>query len=94
MSTIWKFQFDIVNPLSISMPSGAQILSVQDQDGVPCMWAMVNPEKAAEMRYFEIFRTGQPMCLDKAIERRFIGTFQQPPFEWHVFERIVWHLFE
>lgn len=87
MKTIWKFQFDIVSPLCISMPQGAEILSVQDQGGTACLWAIVNPESELEQRYFEIFGTGQFMRGDMGAERRFIGTFQQPPYVWHVFER-------
>lgn len=87
MKTIWKFRFKIVSPLRISMPKGAEVLTVQNQDGAGCLWAVVNPENELESRYFEIFGTGQAMYEDMAVERKYIATFQQPPYVWHVFER-------
>lgn len=85
---IWEFQFEIVSPLHVSMPKGAEILTAQDQGGVGCLWAIVEPENWLESRYFEIFGTGQPIHEDQDIERRYVGTLQQPPFVWHVFERL------
>ena len=87
METIWKFRFDIVSPLRLSMPRGARILAVQDQDGAACMWAIVDPEEELESRYFEIYGTGQPMHRDVEADRFYVATFQQPPYVWHIFER-------
>lgn len=42
MKTIWKFPCDIADDLTINMPLGAQILTVQMQHGVPCIWALVD----------------------------------------------------
>ena len=86
--TIWKFRFEISSPLRLSIPQGAQVLTVQDQDGDGCLWAIVEPENTLESRYFEIFGTGQLIHEDMGVERRYIATFQQPPYVWHVFERL------
>lgn len=88
MKTIWKFRFELVGPLQLSMPRGAQVLTVQDQGGVGCLWAMVEPENELESRYFEVFGTGHPVYEDMDVNRKYIATFQQPPFVWHVFERL------
>lgn len=86
MKTIWKFPLQLVSPQFIEMPDGAEILTVQSQGDVGCLWALVDPEMAVTPRYFEVFGTGQNVhTLSK---RRYIGTFQQPPFVWHVFERL------
>ena len=86
--TIWKFRFEIVSPLRLSMPHGAEVLTVQDQDGAGCLWAIVESENKLESRYFEIFGTGQLIHGDMGVERRYVATFQQPPYVWHVFERL------
>lgn len=88
MKTIWKFRFEIISPLRISMPKGAEVLTAQDQDGTGCLWAIVEPENELESRYFEIFGTGQFIYEDVAVQRKYVATFQQPPFVWHVFERL------
>lgn len=88
MKTIWKFRLSITSPQRVQMPEGAEILTVQEQDGIGCLWAMVDTEKAVVPRYIEIHGTGNPIHVDMAVERRYIGTFQQPPFVWHVFERL------
>jgi hypothetical protein len=88
MRTIWKFEIAIVAPGLIRMPKGAEILTVQTQHGVPCVWAIVDPQAEKEDRYFEILGTGQPVYEGEEVDRAYVGTFQQPPFVWHLFERL------
>ena len=72
------------------MPRGAKILTIQVQNEIPCIWALVNPENEKENRYFEIFRTGQYIPVDIGIERKYINTFQLNGgrLEFHLFELI------
>lgn len=88
MKTIWKFPLSDVTPIRVDMPKGAQLLTVQVQSGTPCLWAIVESENAKEARYFEIHGTGNLMYENMGVERKYISTFQQPPFVWHVFERL------
>lgn len=87
--TIWKYQ---VNPkiTKFNMPKGAEILTVQNQNGIPCIWALVNPENEEEERYFEVFGTGHDVPVDIGIERKYINTFQLEggSLVFHLFERI------
>lgn len=95
--SIWKFPIQINDNVTISMPQGAEILTVQTQqigkfnpDKTPCLWALVNPNNATEERSFEVFGTGHPMHCDMGVDRKYIGTFQIRGGElvFHVFERI------
>lgn len=83
MKTIWKFAVPIDDELQIKLPSGAEVLCVQLQGGVPTIWAIVNPRAKPELRTFYVCGTGNPIP-----ERpmRYLGTFQQQPFVWHLFE--------
>ncbi len=83
--TIWKFQLKTTDEQTVEMPANAEILSVQTQSGIPCIWAMVNPKNEKVSRVFHIFGTGH--AIPKA-DRKFIGTYQP---EGGVF---VFHLFE
>lgn len=88
MTTIWKFPLAVTDTQRISMPEGAEILTVQLQNEQACLWAIVEPSADKEDRYFEVHGTGNPIHGDMGVERKYIGTFQQPPFVWHVFERV------
>lgn len=66
------------------MPQGARILSVQDQRGRLCIWAQVDDSKPKVARHFQIVDTGDPRTDMHRLT--FIGSVQQGPFVWHVFE--------
>jgi hypothetical protein len=87
--TIWKFPLKIDDRQIIKMPIYAEILTVQKvQNGTPCIWVLVDPEGETEERNFEIFGTGNPIYVDMGVDRKYIGTFQDSIFVWHLFERI------
>lgn len=88
--TIWKFTFDIEDKFFIRMPKDAQLLSVQVQAEMPCLWALVDPNNKTEERCFEVFGTGYPINYDMGIDRSYIGTFQAQSgaYVFHLFERI------
>jgi hypothetical protein len=86
---IWKYT---IHPFTVKvrMPEGAEILTVQIQNGVPCIWVLVNPENELEIRNFEIFGTGQKIACDIGVERKYINTFQMEngSLVFHLFERL------
>jgi hypothetical protein len=86
--TIWKYKLDIIGCRNISMPIGAEILTVQVQDGGPCLWALVDPKAETEIRTIEMFGTGHPVLSDMGTSRKYISTFQMHGGElvFHVFE--------
>lgn len=88
--TISKYKFEINDNVYIEMPLDYEILSVQVQNGIPCIWALVDAGNARERRRFEIFGTGHPIECNSRIERKFIGTFQLNDgiLVFHLFERI------
>jgi hypothetical protein len=87
MITIWKFKLPILDSYALYMPKGAEVLTVQAQGGQPCLWAIVDTDAENEVREFEVCGTGNPIYQNLQIQRKYIGTFQSPPFVWHVFER-------
>ena len=54
------------------MPFGGQILDLQIQDGVPCIWFLVNENLLEESRIFRTYNTGQDICHSGT----YIGTYQ------------------
>jgi hypothetical protein len=83
--TIWKYTLDVVDKQTITMQAGAKILSVANQDGILCMWAIVDPQQKTTKRTFEVIATGGPMPDEGT--REFLGTLQIDWLVLHVFER-------
>ena len=74
MKTIWKFQLEITDNQSVSIPSGYELLAVQTQNETPCLWALVNPKNKEENLKIRIIGTGHP--IEKSFNGKYLGTFQ------------------
>jgi hypothetical protein len=84
MKMIWKFPLRDMGPCEVPMPQGAEILDVQMQNELPCIWAMVDPHAPVEAKTFVIHGTGHVVGDDTKLS--YIGTVQQGTLVWHVFE--------
>jgi len=86
---IWKYQLIVTDRQEIKMPAGAEILTVQTQDGRPCLWALVAPNKTETTRIIETFGTGHEVNYFDTTVREYIGTYQLEGGQlvFHVFER-------
>ncbi len=86
--SVWKFELDKLGTKAVEMPVGAEILTMQTQNGTPCIWALVNPDAERETRHFEVYGTGHPMFYDARATRKYVGTYQlsEGDLVLHVFE--------
>ena len=84
MKTIWKYEFEVNDNFILSMPMRAKVLHIECQGRTPCIWAIGDPSAEKTKRKFRVVGTGHPISDDTLLS--FVGTFQQPPFVWHVFE--------
>jgi len=83
MKVIHKYVIKIQETFSLDMPAQAQILSVQMQGGLPKIWAIVDDENVNTRRNFYVVGTGIPLASNPM---KFIGTFQDGVYVWHLFE--------
>lgn len=88
MRTIYKYTITSANnPSSLSgimMPVGAEILSLQVQDGLICVWALIDKEQnLQEYRVFNIFGTGFGIAVE---DKLYIDTIQHSGYVWHIYE--------
>lgn len=83
---IYKYQINVTDVNTVLMPEGAEVLTVQMQDAVPCIWAMVDLDKPRVERFFGILGTGNPVPDD--FKGKYIGTFQERIFVWHLYELV------
>ncbi len=84
--TIWKFPLKIVEAQTLEMPQGARLLSVQGQNDVPTLWAMVDPTSSTVSRTIHLVGTGS-YGTDEATMPH-VGTVQTHGGQlvWHVFD--------
>lgn len=83
MMVIFKYSLKITNYQPLSLPTGAEILSIQDQDGSLCLWALIDENAMLETRAFAVHGTGH--FIFSPIEKH-LATVQQGGLVWHVFE--------
>ena len=81
--TVWKFELGLEDKGDVDMPVGAHIIDVRMQNGVPCIWAIVDSEGDRETRRFLIAGTGWPLPG----AGRHVGTV-------HTDRGLVWHIFD
>lgn len=89
---IFKFKLEIAYQQHIEMPKNTDILSVQIQNGWPCIWVLIDVDQInnTESRTFDMFGTGTPIKCHDSVELKFIDTFQLcgGSLVYHLFERI------
>lgn len=86
MRAIWKFPVPVDDRLTIKMPKGARVLTVQAQGREMCIWAEVQTQAAEEKRYFAVFGTGHEMLHGMGYSDVYVGTVQIGKFVWHLYE--------
>ena len=84
MRTIWKWPL-LAETTTINMPHGAKLLTIQEQDGLPVLWAMGDPGVMMYPRTFRWYGTGHKLPDEPG---EYVGTFQMRGGELvvHVFE--------
>ncbi len=84
MKTIHKFNIPEQGRFTLELPSNYWApLSVQLQNGNPCLWVMLDDEQPKETVTFAVRGTGHP-CEGLTI-RMYVATFQTGPFVYHLF---------
>lgn len=67
----------------VPMPAGARVVHVQEQHGLPTMWAEVDPRNVTEQRNFRVFATGEDI---PEAWHNYIGTVHISWTVWHIYE--------
>jgi hypothetical protein len=88
MKKIYRYQLKFKDRQTITVPHGADIISVDQKDGKLCVWAIVNPERGVchDVEVL-IIGTGNPM--PDIFGFRFLGTCVMRGVQ----EGLVWHVF-
>lgn len=86
MRTIWKFPLEIADEQFVNVPRGATALDVQVQNGVPCIWAIIDEAEPVTARRVLIRGTGHDCSGLEDVAH--LGTFQlhDGAIVFHVFD--------
>lgn len=98
MKTIFKYTLSIKEKQIIELPHNAEIIRVEDVDGLFFLWAIVENDEnhPKESRYLEFYKTGQPM-VEPINELKYLGCcklFIQQELCLYVFERRSHNLYD
>ena len=84
---IFKYQMPVLERFTMNLPAGAQIIRVEDQDGMFWLWAVVDTEAPIEERQFMAFKTGAAMPRDVNLAYvGFCAVFVQMELGLYIFE--------
>lgn len=86
MKTVWKFPLEIKDSQVLSMPIDSLIVSVQLQNGIPCIWALVESESDCVDVLIHTFGTGHEIPFGSRI---YVGTYMlaHGGIVFHVFKK-------
>jgi len=79
---IFKYPFETFTA-DLELPKGAVFLHAECQDNVPMFWFRIDKRNELETRKFYLIGTGHPY---NPIGMRYLKTFIQGPFVWHLHE--------
>ena len=82
---VWKFYIGVNDRVTVHMPRGAKLLTIQTQGDEPHIWALCDPRAPLESRIFRTFGTGHPIPGDV---RNYVGSYP------HSGGALVLHVFE
>ncbi len=68
----------------ITVPRHCKFLDTQIQNGVLCMWALVDPNVETTNINVHVVGTGHPLA-ERFFDMKYNGTVQDGKFVWHVF---------
>lgn len=86
MNTIYRYQLNVEDEQIIVTHKDAIILKVGIQNDFPWIWAVVDTHAPLEERTIVIKGEGQPITVSELARLKYLDSFQQDVFVWHVFE--------
>ena len=81
MNVIWKFP--LTNEETPIEAHVVEFLTVQMQDGTPCVWAIVDPDR--QPNRYKVSSIGTGWECNRIDAPKYIGTVQQGMYVWHYF---------
>ncbi len=87
---IFKYQMPVLEQFTMRLPVGAEIIRMEDQDGMFWLWAVIDTNVPDEDRKFWAFKTGGKMPDN--VPLKYIGfcrIFVQMELGLYIFEEVA-----
>lgn len=84
---IYKYQMPVLERFEMELPEGAEIIRMQDEDGLFWLWAVVDTDAVKETRAFHAYKTGAK--IDDKANLEYVGfcaVFVQMELGLYIFE--------
>ena len=79
MKIIWRYPLMTgLDSQTVTGPGGAEFLSVMEENGVPTLYALVDPTAPAESTKVLMVRPQNPIIDEVLLSHRFLGTVKIP----------------
>jgi hypothetical protein len=89
MKAIWKYELKIADDQIVNLPKNAEILTVQNLNGVPCLWALVNPKNETAPRTILCRGTGHGLDTENcSVLYISSAQFYNGDIVFHYFEKL------
>ena len=88
MITIYKYKLGETDTQELLIPTGSEILCLQLQNNIPCLWIKVNPDNPQFKITIRMIGTGNPIPKNEKLS--YIGTFQKQ----YGYDTLVFHIFQ
>jgi len=85
---IYKYPLEPFETM-LSLPSGAEVLRFDFQDGQPFLWVKINKKHKHTTRFFRLYGTGQKIDSQQGLHIEYINTAFQGAYVWHLFEEVA-----
>jgi hypothetical protein len=85
MNTVLKFSLAISDHVDVSMPRGAQLLSVGMVRAKPCIWALVDEANPPVTRRLRLTATSEPIP-DLVAAWKFVGSVSLGSNDCHLWD--------
>lgn len=86
---IFKYQMPVLEQFTMRLPLGAEIIRMDNQDGMFWLWAVVDTRKPDEVRKFHTVKCGGNVPENKnLVYRGFCKIFVQQELGLYIFEDI------
>jgi hypothetical protein len=87
-SFIYKFPIPVSEKFTLDLPRDADIIRIDDVDGWFFAWVLLNPEEEKVPRFFECYKTGQP--IETSVNAlKYLGHFKM-----FIMQELCLYLFE
>lgn len=88
MKTIYKYTVDLSHLTGLALPPSAKVLRFGTQEGDMFIWVELDTQEPTEERFFQIIGTGHPLPELEGRIAEYVGTADQGPFVWHLYELV------